>query len=196
MIPILDNKSDLFNFKFPRGFVPKELCEKYEPYLNLIPGNLITDVNDYINYTVQGFSIPGLSAPEIVQSNSGITHVQRGKDNIRMQNIIPDKTLVIKFGMMSGNLNYWILYDTFLWYYSSDKYKNRTIDVFKIQCLDMRGNHVFSVEMQDLVWTDLSGLEFDASNNVLDFNTFECTFKYIIHNVKYEYENKRCDNNL
>jgi hypothetical protein len=64
---ILNSRNNLFNFKFPRKFIPEEVAEKYRNYLNRVPGNLLTEPIDFINYSVQGIGIPGLS---LIQLNN------------------------------------------------------------------------------------------------------------------------------
>ena len=65
---ILNSRNNLFNFKFPRTFVPKEVADKYRKYLNRMPGNLITEPIDFINYSIQGVALPGLSFDPIEQA--------------------------------------------------------------------------------------------------------------------------------
>lgn len=187
MIPITENKTDLYNFKFPVNFIPNEIIKKYEIYLNRIPGNIIQNVKDFVNYSIQGISIPGLSAPELTQQFYGVDFVQRGKD--RVQNAI-DKQFTITFGSLSGYLNYWILYETFLWYYSSEATDDRNIPIMKLQLTDGRGNHIITIEMHNIVWTELSGLDFNMANNVIDFDTFTATFRYSLHNIKLEFDER------
>ena len=31
---ILNSRSNLYNFKFPKRFIPQEVADKYKPYLN------------------------------------------------------------------------------------------------------------------------------------------------------------------
>ena len=48
---LLDARNNLFEFHFPRNFIPKEIADKYKPYLNRMPGNVIEDPLDFLNYT-------------------------------------------------------------------------------------------------------------------------------------------------
>ena len=84
---ILNSRNNLFNFKFPRKFIPEEVAAKYKKYLNRVPGNLITEPIDFINYSIQGIGVPGLSFDPIEQaSNDGTTTYHRG--SIPIQNTI------------------------------------------------------------------------------------------------------------
>ena len=40
---ILNSRNNLFNFKFPRHFIPAEVADKYKKYLNRMPGNIIEE---------------------------------------------------------------------------------------------------------------------------------------------------------
>ena len=49
---ILQNRNDLFKIELPRVFIPKDVKERYEPYLYRM-STPITDVSDVINYSIQ-----------------------------------------------------------------------------------------------------------------------------------------------
>jgi len=57
---ILNSRNNLYNFKFPRNFIPKEVADKYKKYLNRMPGNILTEPIDFINYSIQGINLPGM----------------------------------------------------------------------------------------------------------------------------------------
>ena len=47
---ILSARNNQFKFEFPRNFIPKEIADKYKPYLNRMPGSMIKEPIDYFNY--------------------------------------------------------------------------------------------------------------------------------------------------
>ena len=49
---ILNSRNNLFEFKFPRKFIPEEVAAKYKNYLNRIPGSVLSEPVDYINYSI------------------------------------------------------------------------------------------------------------------------------------------------
>ena len=84
---ILNSRNNLYNFKLPRNFIPKEVADKYRKYLNRMPGNIISEPIDYINYSIQGINMPGISFDPISQTNNdGTKRYFRGA--IPIQNTI------------------------------------------------------------------------------------------------------------
>ena len=138
---ILNSRNNLFNFKFPRNFIPKEVADKYRPYLNRMPGNLMSEPIDFINYSLQGIALPGITFDPIEQSpNDGTTSYHRGA--IPIQNTV-ERQFTVEMQLLDGYINYWIMQDTLLYYYSRDNRKPFTDDL-KLQILDAEGIHVMS----------------------------------------------------
>ena len=91
---ILNSRNNLFNFKFPRTFIPKEVADKYRQYLNRMPGNLITEPIDFVNYSIQGVNLPGVSFDPIqVSPNDGTITYHRGYGNIVVHNVRGDNSV-------------------------------------------------------------------------------------------------------
>ncbi len=65
---LLNARDNLFQFGFPRNFIPRSISEKYKPYLNRIPGNLIEEPIDFINYTIQSINFPGVGFDPVQQA--------------------------------------------------------------------------------------------------------------------------------
>ena len=66
---ILSARNNQFRFSFPRTFVPKEIADKYRPYLNRMPGGLIKEPIDYFNYGIQSLNLPGPSYDPVTQND-------------------------------------------------------------------------------------------------------------------------------
>ena len=64
---ILNSRNNAYDFRFPRKFIPTEVAEKYSKYLNKVPGALLSEPVDFINYSIQGLNIPGLSFDPITE---------------------------------------------------------------------------------------------------------------------------------
>ena len=67
---LLDARNNLFEFHFPRNFIPKEISDKYKPYLNRMPGNIIEEPLDFLNYTIQSVNLPGMGFEPVSSSIS------------------------------------------------------------------------------------------------------------------------------
>lgn len=180
---ILNSRNNLFNFKFPRNFIPKEVADKYRKYLNRMPGNLMSEPIDYINYSIQGMSIPGISFDPITQApNDGTTTYHRG--SIPIQNTI-ERQFTIEMQLLDGYINYWIMQDTLLYYYSKAK-KEPFIDDLKLQILDGEGIHVMSAVFEKPIMNSISELELNMSTNIAEFASFQMNFYYNKFNIKLE----------
>lgn len=172
---ILNSRSNLYNFKFPRTFVPKEVADKYRKYLNRMPGNVITEPIDFINYSIQGVNLPGVSFDPVEQSpNDGTITYKRGLQPI--QNLI-DRQLTVEMQLMDGFVNYWIMTDTLLYYYDRSN-KESYINDFKLQILDAEGIHLISAVFEKPIMYSIGELSLNMSSNVADFNTFSVDFRY------------------
>lgn len=172
---ILNSRSNLFNFKFPKSFIPKEVADKYRPYLNRMPGNIIEEPIDFINYTIQGVSMPGISfTPPEQQFNDGTTTYKRGFQPI--QNLI-NREVTVTMQLLDGFINYWILSDTLLYHYNRQNEKSY-IDDLKLQILDAEGIHVMSVVFEKPIMNSLSEIDLNMSQNIAEFSTVSVTFFY------------------
>ena len=180
---ILNSRNNLFNFKFPRHFIPAEVADKYKKYLNRMPGNIIEEPIDYINYSIQGVALPGISFDPIEQSpNDGTTTYHRGAQPI--QNLI-ERQFTIEMQLLDGYINYWIMQDTLLYYYSRQNRKPFADDL-KLQILDGEGVHIMSAVFEKPIMNSITELELNMSSNVAEFNTFSLNFYYNKFNLKLE----------
>jgi hypothetical protein len=180
---ILNSRNNLFNFKFPKTFIPKEVSDKYRKYLDRMPGNLISDPIDFINYSVQGVGLPGIEFDPIEQSpNDGTTTYHRGA--VPIQNTI-ERQFTIEMQLLDGFINYWIMQDTLLYYYSRGV-KKPFLDDLKLQILDAEGIHVMSAVFEKPIMNSITELELNMSTNIAEFNTFSLNFYYNKFNLKLE----------
>lgn len=180
---ILNSRNNLFNFKFPRTFIPDEVAEKYKKYLNRMPGNLITEPIDFINYSIQGINLPGINFDPISQSpNDGTITYHRG--SIPIQNTI-ERQFKVSMQLLDGYINYWIMQDTLLYYYSKSK-KEPFINDLKLQIMDAEGIHVMSAVFEKPIMNSISELDLNMSDNIAEFNTFDLNFFYNKFNIVLE----------
>ena len=133
---ILNSRNNLYDFRFPRKFVPEEVANKYKSYLNRIPGSLLAEPIDYINYSIQGINVPGISFDPITQAdNDGTTRYHRGA--VPIQNTI-QREFTVTMQLLDGFINYWIMMDTLLYYYARS---TRTLySAFNIKNFRCRGS--------------------------------------------------------
>ena len=181
---ILNSRNNLFNFKFNRKFIPEPVAAKYRPYLNRMPGNLIPEPIDYVNYSIQGMSILGISFDPVETSpNDGSKIYHRGA--IPIQNTVADRQITVELQLLDGYINYWILQDTLLYYYSKTEKKPFLQDL-KLQIMDSEGIHVMSAMFEKLIFNEISELELNMSSNIAEFATFTLNFYYQRFDIKLE----------
>lgn len=182
---ILNSRNNLFDFRFPRKFIPEEVAAKYKPYLNKIPGNLLAEPVDFINYSIQGLNIPGISFDPVTQAdNDGTTRYRRGA--IPIQNTV-ERQFTVTFQLLDGYINYWIMMDTLLYYYARTT-KEPYIQPLTLRILDSEGNSVAYMQFEKVIMNSINELSLNMADNVAEFSTFEVTFFYNRLNIRLEIE--------
>ena len=181
---MLSNARDnLFQFGFPRTFIPKVVADKYRKYLNRIPGNLIEEPLDFINYTIQSINLPGMGYDPVQQA-------QYPGRQILFRNSLPvqelfQKELTVTFQLVDGYINYWILLDTLSYYYSFETEKPYTDDL-NLRILDSEGNALVTATLKKPLIKSLSDLDMSFASNVAEFKTFDLSIAYNEFEVRIE----------
>jgi hypothetical protein len=182
---ILNSRNNLYDFRFPRKFIPEEVSDKYRAYLNRIPGSLLADPIDYINYSIQGINIPGITFEPITQAdNDGTTRYHRG--TVPIQNTI-QREFTVTMQLLDGFINYWIMMDTLLYYYARST-KEPYTQPLTLRILDAEGASVAYMEFQKPIMNSINELSLNMAQNVAEFNTFEVTFFYNKLDLRLEIE--------
>lgn len=184
----LSPRYDLFKFELPKTFLPKEVSDKYQKILNKNAGVITTPI-DYLNESIQGINIPGISDLTIDQpqhsfnsiSGEGKLNVEPGRSNTYKNNANPldkiSKEITITFRFNQGFYNYFMLYETIFWKFCKPtNYPNE--DVLYIELLDETGRINARIKFFDCVIDGLDGLDFTYSKIERDAGTFEMTFKF------------------
>jgi hypothetical protein len=172
---ILNSRNNSFDFRFPRGFIPTEVAEKYKKYLNRVPGGLLAEPVDFVNYSIQGVNIPGITFDPITQAdNDGTTRYHRGA--VPIQNTIA-REFTVTFQLLDGFINYWIMMDTLLYYYARST-EQPYIEPFTLRILDAEGASVAFMKFEKIILNSINELNLNMAENVADFSTFECNFFY------------------
>ena len=113
------------------------------------------------------------------------TEVRLTLDSIPIQNTIADRQVKVELQLLDGYINYWILQDTLLYYYSKTT-KKPFIEDLKLQIMDAEGINVMSCMFEKPVFNEISELELNMSSNVAEFATFTLNFYYNKFNIKLE----------
>lgn len=173
MIP--DGRENLFEFHFPKTFMPKEISDKYRKYLNRIPGNIIEEPLDFLNYTIQSITIPGMGYDPVIQdSTRGST--KRWRSSLATNSLF-EKELTITFQLTDGYINYWMMMDLLNYYYRFDN-DVPYLDNLNVRMLDNEGNSIITARIIKPLLTNISELSMSFASNVADFTTFDITIAY------------------
>jgi hypothetical protein len=177
---ILQNRNDLFKIELPRVFIPKDVKERYQPYLFRMP-TPVTDVSDVVNYSIQSISIPNFNYQPVEQTKPGNSNVARGTvrkwRNSMSPEMLIDRTFTITFQLLDGNVNYWIMLETFFHYYDFNNTNPFTFDI-PLHIFDAEGMRMYSVQFHDCLFTGLNQFTLSYSEITPEFRTFECTFAF------------------
>ena len=172
---ILNSRNNSYDFRFPRNFIPEEVVEKYKKYLNRVPGGLLAEPVDFVNYSIQGVNIPGITFDPVTQAdNDGTTRYHRGA--VPIQNTIA-REFTVTFQLLDGFINYWIMMDTLLYYYARST-EQPYIEPFTLRILDAEGASVAFMKFEKIILNSINELNLNMAENVADFSTFECNFFY------------------
>jgi len=169
-------RSNQFIFNFPRTFVPQEIADRYDPYLNKIPGNLVTKSIDLINYSVQSVNFPSAEYTPVEQLDLGGLKRQF-RSSVNTQELF-DKTLTVSMRLFDGFINYWMMFDIFNYYYKFQNENAYLPEGMRLQILDSDGSTFVTAEMRRVLFQTMGSLDLSFAENTSDIKTFDCTFVY------------------
>lgn len=182
----LSSSENQFKFLFPKIMFPEEVIHKYEAYTNSIPGSLIPDPIDIFNYSIQSLSIPQLQYDPITQiDHPGNTRQYRAHTQ---PTELYERTITITCQTVAGFVNYFMAVDLFNHYYSFENKSTHLPCSFDINISDHKNIILSTLHFEDILFTSISGLEFNFSSNTVDFKTFEMTFAYNIFEIILNYK--------
>ena len=192
----LSPRYDLIRFHLPKTFIPKEVEEKYTSYLNKDAYTMKSAI-DYLNESIQGINMPGISGLTITQMQHGSNGINKVKNRTNVEGSHEmtylgvgnplekiDKEFKVTFRTNQGLLNYFMLYET-AFHYACREYKWDCEPVMHIEILDEKGTAIAKVKFIDVHMEGIDGLEFDYSKIERDSGTFDVTFKF--NNIDFEY---------
>ena len=198
----LSPRYDLIKFHLPKTFLPTEIEEKYTKYLNTDAYTLSSAI-EYLNESIQGVTMPGISGIIINQQQTGTNNIVRNDTSVlpkKRINIEPiheinhlttanplekiDKEFKVTFRLNQGFLNYFMLYET-IFHYACREYRWDPEPVMYIELLNEDGTIISRVKFIDVYIDGIDGLDFNYSKVEREANTFDVTFKF--NNIDFEY---------
>ena len=195
----LSPRYDLIRFHLPKTFIPKEIEEKYTRLLNKDAYTMESAI-DYLNESIQGVNMPGISGLTVTQQQHGSNHISRIEGQNTRLNVEPvheinhmtvenplekiDKEFKVTFRANQGLLNYFMLYET-AFYYACREYRWDCESAMYIEILNEDGVAISKVTFMDVYMEGIEGLDFNYSKIEREANTFDVTFKF--NNIDFEY---------
>lgn len=195
----LSPRYDLIKFHLPKTFIPKEIEEKYTKLLNKDAYTLKSSI-DYLNESIQSISMPGISGLTVVQQQRGLNSITAGSGLRSSINTEPvheityissanplekiDNEFKVSFRLNQGLYNYFMLYETAL-YYISRKQRWQSEDVMYIEILNEDGSVISKVKFLDVYMDGIDGLEFNYNKLEREFFTFDILLKF--NNIDFEH---------
>lgn len=192
----LSPRYDLVRFHLPKTFLPPVIEQKYTAILNK-DANTMTSAIEYLNESIQGVTMPGISELTTVQSQHGSNGIERKSNRINVEGAHEitylttgnplekiEKEFKVTFRANQGLLNYFMLYET-AFHYACREYVWDCEPVMYIELLDENGTIISRVSYIDVHMDGLEGLDFNYSKVERDAQTFDVTFKF--NNINFEY---------
>ena len=195
----LSPRYDLIRFSIPKTFLPPEIESKYTEMLNKESVTMTTAI-DYLNESIQGINIPGISELTMVQQQHGSNGIERsdvdGRKRINvetshditylnttnpLENI--EKEFKVTFRFNQGFINYFMLYET-AFHYACKEYEWDCEPVMYVELLREDGTIMSVIKFIDVHMNGMDGLEFNYTKIEREANTFDVTFKF--NNIDFE----------
>lgn len=185
---VLQNRNDLFKVELPKVFIPKDIKERYIPYVFRMPTS-IRDISDLVNYSIQSITIPNFNYSPVEQVKPGNYPQAKGTVRQFRQSLSPemliDRNFTLTFQLLDGHINYWILLETFFHYYAFETETPYTYNV-PLHIFDAEGYRMYTVTFLDCLFTGINEFTMSYSEIVPQFSTFSCTFSF--NEIKMEYQ--------
>ena len=175
---ILNNLSNQFVVRFPKGFFYQDIRKKWDPVVERLKLPYM-NLEDFINACVQSISFPTVELNNVSQQQTMFDIQYRpGKE---LEPLL-EKNLTITFKLTESFLSYWILFDqieAFLAY-------EQTVPFWPpmyVSFLDHKGFELVVFSYEKIVPTNLSQFEISYAQSAAQFNTFTMGIRYNRYNI-------------
>jgi|TARA_R100000501_G_scaffold5049_1_gene11113 hypothetical protein len=174
---LLSARNNQFIYNLPRTFIPEHLVKKYKPYLNKMPGNMITEPIDFLNYGIQSLNLPGPTFDPVEQIDYP-GHHRKWRSSLPLSTTRDPKEMTLTMQAFDGYVNYWMAVEIFDYYYTRDGKTAYVPEGVGVQIMDSEGIVYVSAKMNRMLFQSVSALDLNFSSNTVEFQTFDMTFVY------------------
>mgnify|MGYP007122144367 CR=1 FL=1 len=177
---ILQSRSDLFRFEFPKVFFPKEVKDRWRAYVERMPIPT-SDVPSLVNYSVQSFTVPNYNYQPAEQVKPGWDPTARGSvrkwRNSLAAEMLSERKFEVTMKLLDGYWNYWVMHETFFHMYASENREPFLVDL-PLRILDADGNIMYTVTFHDCLFVGIDKFELSYSDVDTGAKTFNCNFEF------------------
>lgn len=193
----LTPRFDLFKFQLPKDWFPDEIVEKYQSIINK-NSSVIMDPVSYVNESIVGVTVPGLSDLVINQSQTSTNANPLGRMRYNREPVHDnsyktldnplahiDKEFTVTFRQNQGLYNYFMLYESIFWHVCKPQQFDRGEDVFKLYIADDKGEISSTIKLYQPLVSSIDGLEFTYSKVERSAETFNVKFSF--NNIDFDF---------
>lgn len=190
----LRGRRDLFRLLLPKEFLYKDIEEKYAELLRK-KNSFYHSPIDFINESIQKVQVLGFSQASFLQqqpkTGTPIIKPQRIRENEMLYPStdeayrapvsmvgLTDKTLNIDFRHTLGFLNYFMIYENFIYKFSRDLRYSEILHNIYVDILNELGEIYCKIRLIDPIFEGIDMLDLDFTQPVAQSQTFRVVFKY------------------
>lgn len=177
----LSSQSSQFVFNLPQDFIPQEILNTYTP---LLEKNWVQyeNVLDYLNSTIKGVNLPGLSIsmPQQILIRG---KVRNFKPATNVQDIITNREVTIDFRSVDSDLNYWILFDIVIKHYLNTD--TNFLNQFSISVVDIHRDAIYTIHLREIIIKSLSDMKFNYSQQKINNKEFSMTINFNFYDIEF-----------
>lgn len=185
----LSPRYDLFRFLLPRHYMPEEVRQKWQVLLSKEPGVIINPV-DYLNESIKGITIPGITDLVIQQSQHSTNSISRTHKRLNVEpkqsNNYPtpanpldkiSREFKVTFRMNQGFTNYFMLYETIFHRICKPELYDEDDD-FVIDLMDETGKAYARIRLSQCIIDGIDGLDLSYDKVERQTDVFDVTWKF------------------
>lgn len=190
----LKGRQDGFRLLLPKEFIPEHINDKYAKILREQRGFINRPI-DFLNETIQRVEVLGFSNAAVSQQqpNRGTPMIDdsRYEQNNFMHSAaeafyrsaanpvtLIDKTMNVTFKHVLGYLNYFILFESFMYHYSRDTKSKELPKRLSLDLMNEKGSVYCKIILENPIIDGIDMLTFDYTQPVAQSQTFQVIFKY------------------
>lgn len=185
----LSPRYDLFRFLLPRHYMPEEVRQKWQALLSKEPGVIINPI-DYLNESIKGITIPGITDLVIQQSQHSTNGITRTHKRLNVEpkqnNSYPTpanpldkifREFKVTFRMNQGFTNYFMLYETIFHRICKPELYDEDDD-FVIDLMDETGKAYARIRLSQCIIDGIDGLDLSYDKVERQTDVFDVTWKF------------------